>query len=233
MRAQLAQIILFTCLVGLLFLPAFSENHTASAQPVLLIPPDSSLTTSVDSLRLGIATLTKEREQLIEELRQLSRQMSNVERTFNNQLNNLQRRHDVLNNELDVQFDTLRAQIPDEEPILSALFYIQYLNQRQDSLIEYVERLEHELDDLPDKHYWGVRNDFKEFDHLLLFTFLGAIMSLGLVLLLRGDSKKEHTDSTDHIATYLKQEDHIDRLSLSITLLVGSILVMLFIIFIL
>ena len=182
---------------------------------------------------MGIHNLSKDREQLLAELRQISSQVSNVEKSFSSQINNLQLRHDLLNNQLDVQLDTLIAQIPDEEQLMTAIFYIQYLNQRQDSLIAYVKKLESELEDLPDKHYWGVRNDFKEFDHLLLFTFLGAIMSLGLVLLLRGDAKREYTDSGDHIESYVNQEDHVDRLSMSITLLVGSILVLLFIIFIL
>ncbi|MBX2822312.1 MAG: hypothetical protein KTR29_21630 [Rhodothermaceae bacterium] len=204
-----------------------------TAQPLLFIPSDSVMATSVDSLRIGIEELTKEREELIEELRLLSSQVRTVERSFNRQFSDLQLRHETLNRNLDIQFDTLRAQIPDEEPLRTATFYIRYLNQRQDSLIAYVERLESELDNIPDKHYWGVRNDFKEFDHLLLFTFLGAIMSLGLVLLLRGDNKREQTDSTDQLTAYLAQEDHVDRLSMSITLLVGSILVLLFIIFIL
>ena len=232
-RTQLAIIFFFANLVVSSLIPGVNTNNAVVAQPLLIIPSDSSLATSVDSLRVGFEALTKEREELIEELKQLSSQIADVEKSFSNQFIDLQLRHDTLNHNLDIQFDTLYAQIPDEEPLLTAIFYIQYLNQRQDSLIAYVERLESELGDLPDKHYWGVRNDFKEFDHLLLFTFLGAIMSLGLVLLLRGDNKNQQTDPIDQLTSYLKQEDNIDRLSMSITLLVGSILVLLFIIFIL
>ena len=58
-------------------------------------------------------------------------------------------------------------------------------------------------------------------------------MSLGLVLLLRGDNGSENRTAGDQVSEYLLQEDKVDRLSISITLLVGSILVLLFIIFIL
>jgi|GEM_PF-4758336 len=232
-RTQITLALTFTFLFIGIFLPGANLSRTVAAQPLLFIPSDSVMATSVDSLRLGIEELTKEREQLIEELRLLSSQIGTVERSFKRQFSDLQLQHETLNRTLAIQFDTLRAQMPDEEHLRTATFYIRYLNQRQDSLIAYVERLESELDNIPDKHYWGVRNDFKEFDHLLLFTFLGAIMSLGLVLLLRGDNKREQTESADQLTAYLKQEDHVDRLSMSITLLVGSILVLLFIIFIL
>ena len=233
MRAQIAIIYSIAFILIYSILPGVSSNFVVSAQSYILIPSDSGLVSSVDSLRMGIDELTKERNQLLKELRQLSSQIEHVEERVSDQFTNLETRHEALNRHLDVQFDTLQALIPDEELLQSATFYIRYLNQRQDSLIAYVERLESELDNIPDKHYWGVRNDFKEFDHLLLFTFLGAIMSLGLVLLLRGDNKQEQSESKDQLTTYLKQEDHIDRLSMSITLLVGSILVLLFIIFIL
>ena len=203
------------------------------AQPLLLVPSDSSLATSVDSLKHELDALTQEREKIYEELRQLNRQLRSVENGLAEDFADLASQHNEINRHLEVQFDTLRALMPDDEPLRTATFYIRYLNQRQDSLIEYVGRLEERMEELPDNHYWGIRNNFKEFDHLLLFTFLGAIMSLGLVLLLRGDHSQDNRAGNDHISDYIRQEDKIDRLSISITLLVGSILVLLFIIFIL
>lgn len=224
-------------LIFFLFIYSFSPGvfnyQSVSAQPILFFPADSSLVTSVDSLRSGIEYLVKERARINTELELLSSQLTTVEESFADQETYLRQHHEALNRSIDVQFDTLLAQLPDNERLRTATFYIEYLNHRQDSLIAYVERLEGQIGDLPDKHYWGVRNDFKEFDHLLLFTFLGAIMSLGLVLLLRIDKKTDASDTIDQLANYLKQEDQIDRISMAITLLVGSILVLLFIIFIL
>ena len=214
-------------------LPGINLNQTISAQPILFFPADSSAVTSVDSLRRGIEDLTRERARINSELQQLNEQLASVEQLFSDQFTYLQQRHESLSRSLDLQFDTLQAQIPDDEPLRRAAFYIEYLNHRQDSLIAYVQRLEGQIGELPDTHYWGVRNDFKEFDHLLLFTFLGTIMSLGLVLLIRNDKKGIQEDSGDQLTAYLRQEDNIDRISVSITLLVGSILVLLFIVFIL
>ncbi len=125
--------------------------------------------------------------------------------------------------------DTLRVLMPSEEPMRTTNTNVIYLSQRQDSLTAYIERLEQRIVALPDKHYWGVRNGFKEFDHLLLFTFLGAITSLGVVLLVKGGP----TDEDESLDPVTLQEHEADRLSISITLLVGSILVILFILFIL
>ena len=206
---------------------------SALAQPLVIVPSDSSLTTSVDSLIQGLDELKQEREKIYAELKQLNSQLLAIEDGLSEEFSSIELQHEAINRHLEIQFDTLRALIPDEEPFQTAALYIRYLNQRQDSLISYVERLEERMEELPNNHYWGIRNNFKEFDHLLLFTFLGAIMSLGLVLLLRGDHGTDTRTSGDQISEYLKQEDKVDRLSISITLLVGSILVLLFIIFIL
>lgn len=206
---------------------------TAVAQPVFIIPTDTTMIGSVDSLLNDLEALKLEREAINEELKRLSIHLRSVEQDISDEFADLRLREKAINRNLEMQFDTLRTLIPDDEPLRTATFYIRYLNQRQDSLIAYVERLESKMEELPDNHYWGIRNNFKEFDHLLLFTFLGAMMSLGLVLLLRGDNNQDQTGQTDHLSEYIRQEDKIDRLSISITLLVGSILVLLFIIFIL
>lgn len=234
MRAHSLTATLIIYLLAHSLFSAVDKNQAVSAQPILFFPADSALVTSVDSLRHGIEYLIGERERINSELDVLSSQLTSVEQSFADQDTYLKQRHEELNRSIDVQFDTLLAQLPDNERLRTATFYIEYLNHRQDSLIAYVERLEGQIGELPDKHYWGVRNDFKEFDHLLLFTFLGAIMSLGVVLLLRIDKASEPTtDPLDQLASYLNQEDKIDRISMAITLLVGSILVLLFIIFIL
>lgn len=233
MRAQLATTLLFIFFCIFSILPGVNTSLSASAQTLLFLPTDSSSSISIDSLYQSIENLSQERITIQDDLKQLSTQLESVQKILADQLTVIESRQDNLTSQMDLQFETLLSEIPDDEPLKTAIFYIQYLNQRQDSLIAYVERLETQLGELPDKHYWGVRNDFKEFDHLLLFTFLGAIMSLGLVLLLRGDTKNEQADPLDQLSSYVMQEENIDRLSMSITLLVGSILVLLFIIFIL
>ena len=180
---------------------------------------------SVDSLLTTIADLKTERAELQFEFRQLNNRIQSLERTFQGEFNNLQSSQgNVLEG-----LDTLRVMMPSEEPMRATNNNVIYLSQRQDSLVAYVGRLEQRIVTLPDNHYWGVRNGFKQFDHLLLFTFLAAITSLGVVLLMRSNDPLGNP-SIDQVT---QQEEVADRLSVSITLLVGSVLVILFILFIL
>lgn len=180
---------------------------------------------SVDSLLTTITDLKTERAELQYEFRQLNNRIQSLERTFQGEFNNLQSgQGNVLEG-----LDTLRVMMPSEEPMHATNNNVIYLSQRQDSLVSYVERLEQRIVNLPDNHYWGVRNGFKQFDHLLLFTFLAAITSLGVVLLMRSNDPLANP-TIDQVT---QQEEVADRLSVSITLLVGSVLVILFILFIL
>ena len=221
------QIILFA-LIGALF-PGFGF-----AQSQVYIPADSQFVAHVDSLLESIDSLQRERDTLSTAIQKLETQLNNIDHSIGRGFGDIRSQNRRLGNELEVQFDSLKALIPSEEPLLAAQLYMQLLSQRQDTLMAYIQRLEMQMEELPKNQYWGIRNNFKEFDHLLLFTFLGAIMSLGVLLLLRNDSKKlGDQNELDTLAHYLNNEEHIDRLSTTITLLVGSILVVLFVIFIL
>lgn len=180
---------------------------------------------SVDSLVASLHEMKEERIQLESKVIRLNSRIQSLERSVQQEVNTLTSGQGLILQGL----DTLRVLMPSEEPMRATNTNVLYLSRKQDSLVAHIERLEQRISKLPDNHYWGVRNGFKQFDHLLLFTFLGAITSLGVVLLVKGgpQTKEEGMD----IVTL--QEDEADRLSISITLLVGSILVILFIIFIL
>ncbi len=180
---------------------------------------------SLDSLLTSITLLHQERDDMRSEFNLLNSRIQSLERKIDREAANL----NALQDSVLYGIDTLRILMPSEEPMRATSDNVIYLSRRQDSLVAHIERLEDRVLSLPDKHYWGVRNDFKQFDHLLLFTFLGAITSLGVVLLVKGGSNK-NPEIMDP-ATLLESE--ADRMSVSITLLVGSILVILFILFIL
>ena len=222
-------------LVLVTLITAGSANRVYGQAGEYINSPQDSLGKSVaDSLLSTMNLIYQERSELASEIDRLKGQLQSLDRGLSSRIETLHSLQNNHNAQINVQFDTLRAIMPSDEPIETAGLYLQYLNRRQDTLIVYVETLENRLEELSDNQFWGLRHDFKEFDHLLLFTFLGAIMSLGLALLLRGDTKKNnHEGIHDAVTEYLHREDAIDRLSISITLLVGSILVILFIIFIL
>ena len=207
--------------------------YGASLAPAVVAQPTTGIDTtgsaimlrSVDSLLTTISTLKAERAVLQAEFRQLNSRIQSLERTFQGEFNNLQSTQGTV---LD-GIDTLRVLMPSEEPMRATNTNVIYLSERQDSLVAHVERLEQRIVNLPDNHYWGVRNGFKQFDHLLLFTFLAAITSLGVVLLLRSNEPLANPE----LDPVTQQEEEADRLSVSITLLVGSVLVILFILFIL
>ena len=105
-RTLITLALTFTFLFTGAFLPGANTSRTVTAQPLLFVPSDSVMATSVDSLRIGIEELAKEREQLIEELRLLNSQIGTVERSFRRQFSDLQLQHETLNRNLDIQFDT-------------------------------------------------------------------------------------------------------------------------------
>ena len=190
-----------------------------------LLNTETALMYSVDSLLATLATMQQDREALRSEVSRLNNRIQSLERNVEGRVNLLiSGQGSVLDG-----IDTLRVLMPSDEPIKATNMNVLYLNQRQDSLVAYVERLEQSIVSLPDKHYWGVRNGFQQFDHLLLFTFLGALTSLGVVLLVKGGPQRFEFDGDEQSI----QEEEADRLSVSITLLVGSVLVILFIMFIL
>ena len=172
--------------------------------------------------------LKSERNLLQFQIQQLNDNLAGIERMLGNHIDNTVYQQRTLYSEL----DTLRSLIPSEEPIRAANLNIIYLNRRQDSMMAYIGRLEDKIVKLPDNHYWGVRNEFKNFDHLLLFTFLGAMMSLGIVLLVK-TGKHRDDDPQGSSRGDNNQDSDADRMSIAITLLVGSVLVVLFILFIL
>ncbi len=180
---------------------------------------------SLDSLLTSITLLRQERDVMQSEFNRLNSRIQTLERKIDRGAASI----NALQDSVMYGIDTLRVLMPSEEPMRATSDNVMYLSRRQDSLVAHIEQLEDRVLALPDKHYWGVRNDFKQFDHLLLFTFLGAITSLGVVLLVKGGSNKG-TEIMDP-ATLLESE--ADRMSVSITLLVGSVLVILFIMFIL
>ncbi len=190
-----------------------------------LLNNDTSLQLSLDSLLTTLESMRADREVLRSEVRRLNSRIQSLESNVDRRVEELVSGQGTVLDGL----DTLRVLMPSDEPIKATNTNVLYLNQRQDSLVAHVERLEERILSLPDKHYWGVRNGFQQFDHLLLFTFLGALTSLGVVLLVKGGPKRmEFGDDFQ-----LMQEEEADRLSVSITLLVGSVLVILFILFIL
>ena len=204
------------------------STSSARAQVVsdpLITNNDTSLQLSLDSLMTSLESMRADREALRSEVRRLNSRIQSLESNVDRRVEELVSGQGTVLEGL----DTLRILMPSDEPIKATNTNVLYLNQRQDSLVAHVERLEERILSLPDKHYWGVRNGFQQFDHLLLFTFLGALTSLGVVLLVKGGPKRmEFGDDFQ-----LMQEEEADRLSVSITLLVGSVLVILFILFIL
>lgn len=200
------------------------------AQPTSDVEMNTSISNadvlhSVDSLLISIEEMKEERLAFETEVNRLNTRIQSLERSVQREVTDLASGQGLIMRGL----DTLRVLMPSEEPMRATNTNVLYLSRKQDSLVAHIERLEERIGELPDNHYWGVRNGFKQFDHLLLFTFLGAITSLGVVLLVKGGPQAK--DGAVDIVTM--QEDEADRLSISITLLVGSILVILFIIFIL
>ncbi len=221
MNLYLTALILSICML------AATSSH---AQPTSDLDITTSISNvdvlhSVDSLLSSLEEMKGERIQLEAEVTRLNSRILSLERSVQREVNDLASGQGLILQGL----DTLRVLMPSDEPIRDTNTNVMYLSRKQDSLVAHIDRLEQRIGKLPDNHYWGVRNGFKQFDHLLLFTFLGAITSLGVVLLVKGgpQTKGEGVDSIT------LQEDEADRLSISITLLVGSILVILFIIFIL
>ena len=200
----------------------------SAAQLLPIVTTDSTVIRSLDSLLASMQRMHAEREELYGKVQQLDERLRTFERLLGRHVDNTLRYQRTLEQEL----DTLRSLIPSEEPIRAANLNIIYLNRRQDSMMAYIGRLENRILDLPKNQYWGVRNNFKDFDHLLLFTFLGAMMSLGVVLLVR--TGKNRDDNPFHRSGNDEDPDSdADRMSIAITLLVGSVLVILFILFIL
>ena len=198
-----------------------------TAQSLTPNSTDSTIIHSLDQLIESMRQLHVEREVLQYQVQQIDDRMQSFEQLLDSHIDRTAVQRRVMSQE----FDSLRSMIPSEEPIRAANLNIIYLNRRQDSMMAYIGRLEDRINELPDQHYWGVRNDFKNFDHLLLFTFLGSMMSLGVVLLVRTGNKSENplTGKRDENSI----ESDADRMSIAITLLVGAILVVLFILFIL
>ena len=192
-------------------------------------PADSShqhsVIHSLDSLLTSMHLLRFERAEMKQEFNRLTSRIQELERKIDREAASL----NALQDSVLYGIDSLRVLMPSEEPMRRTSNNVLYLSQRQDSMVAQIERLEERVLSLPDKHYWGVRNGFKQFDHLLLFTFLGAITSLGVVLLVKGGPRvgDQQMDPVSY------QEAEADRMSVSITLLVGSVLVILFILFIL
>ncbi len=195
---------------------------------ILGIPTtDSFLIGSLDSLRSEINKLQLERDVLSNQVTGLNTRMRSLENMLEGRLDRLLDYQDSLVSNIDM----LEAKMPSDEPLRAANTNIMYLSRRQDSLLVYIEHLEATIGKLPEKQYWGIRNDFKQFDHLLLFTFLGAMMSLGVMLLIPTNNKNNDNAQAQGLAEAI--ESDADRLSIALTLLVGSILVILFVIFIL
>lgn len=213
--------LVIVCLIGLIW-PAAVQ---AQIVPNLYPNDQQAVLRSIDSLIVSLESLKQERSDFSFEFRQLSSRLEALESTLEEEVDGLASRQGSMLNGL----DTIRVLMPSDEPIKTASSNVLYLSQRQDSLVAQIERLEKRIDTLPDNHYWGVRNNFRQFDHLLLFTFLGAITSLGVVLLVKNGSNSRMPGQDPA----LQQEEEADRLSVSITLLVGSVLVVLFILFIL
>lgn len=212
----------YLALLIVLLLPAKGLH----AQIIGFPPTDSLFNSSIDSLRAEILQLQDERDILSDQVTGLNTRMRSLESMLEGRLDRLISNQDSLVSDIGV----LEAKMPTDEPLRAANTNIMYLSRRQDSLLVYIEHLEATIGKLPEKQYWGIRNNFKEFDHLLLFTFLGAMMSLGVILLMR-TSKSNENGAPDDPANAV--ESDADRLSIALTLLVGSILVILFVIFIL
>ena len=212
----------YLALIIVLLLPA----NELRAQLIGFPPTDSLLNSTLDSLRAEILQLQDERDVLSNQVTGLNTRMRSLENMLAGRLDRLISNQDSLVSDIGV----LEAKMPTDEPLRAANSNIMYLSRRQDSLLVYIEHLEASIGKLPEKQYWGIRNNFKEFDHLLLFTFLGAMMSLGVILLMRTSKSNENTPPDDPANAF---ESDADRLSIALTLLVGSILVILFVIFIL
>lgn len=208
---------------------AFTPSFTASSQPVTLPLPefteDITSPLPVDTLLTILAEMQQERAVLQRNVRRLNQQIAAMEQNFQTNLDQLSSGHQAIN----LNIDSLQATLPTGELFQDTNSQIQFLNRRQDSLNAYIQRLHTQIESLPDNHYWGVRNNFAQFDHLMLFTFLGGVISLGVFLLTQGKEKVQlfEMNSPDYI------EQETDRLSVSITLIVGSIILILFILFIL
>ena len=191
------------------------------------ISPIGNTLTASDSLYQVLQQLSQDRNQLLGQMQRLNGRIRAFENVLSTHVDITARNRRLL----DQKLDTLQSLIPSEEPLRAANLNIIYLNRRQDSMMTYIGRLEERILELPDNQYWGVRNNFKNFDHLLLFTFLGGMMSLGVVLLVRTGKNNNGPQSGPKDASEPDQD--ADRMSIAITLLVGSILVVLFILFIL
>ena len=74
----------------------------ALAQPVMLMPSDSTFTTSVDSLFQGLEELKREREKIYEELEQLNNQLRAVENGFTEEFDVLASQHRAMSRNLEV-----------------------------------------------------------------------------------------------------------------------------------
>lgn len=211
--------------LAFLFIFLFPQKDL-QAQIIGFSPPDTLLSSSIDSLRDELQHLKHERDALGNQVSDLNARMRSLENLLERRLDRLFDYQDSLVSDI----DTLESKMLTDEPLRAANSNIMYLSRRQDSLLVYIEHLEATIGKLPEKQYWGIRNNFKEFDHLLLFTFLGAMMSLGVILLIRTNMNNNNAQAQGMEG---EVESEADRLSIALTLLVGSVLVILFVIFIL